>query len=383
MDRPVYLDNNATTPVDPEVLEAALPFLRGAFGNPSSKTHSYGWEAHSAVEKARAQVATLLGTLPQNIIWTSGATESNNMALLGPIRTALKEEGKAHLITTETEHKSVLDVARALEREGAEVTYLKPDLYGRVDVKDVERSFLPHTRLVSIIMGNNEIGTLNPIPEIGERTQARNIPLHVDAAQCLGKVPMAVEDLKIDLLSASAHKIYAPKGTGILYVRKGFDLEPTLYGGDQERGLRPGTLNVMGCVAMGRACDIAHSKGDRERLRLTRMRDSLIERLISEIPTARLNGHPTERLCNNISLTFTDLPADIFAMGLKGLALSSGSACTSGEFSHVLKAIGLSDHLARSTIRIGIGRFTTEEDLHFAADQIIHCLQAQEKPHVR
>lgn len=381
MKRPIYLDYNATTPVDPLVLEVMLPYLREAFGNASSMSHSFGWEANQAVSKAREQVASLIDTEPSNIIWTSGATESNNIALLSPIGYALTQKAqthsKPHLITSRMEHKAVLDVARHLESEGAEVTYLSPDRYGQIQAHHVEKAIQPNTVLVSIIAGQNEIGTLNPISEIGHvilkanANREQKILFHVDAAQAVGKSPISVKEWHVDLLSASGHKIYAPKGVGFLFVRENLKLDPLFFGGSQEHGLRPGTLNVPGIVALGKACEICQHSMVEEIRRLTELRDQFIARVLQAIPTARLNGHPTSRLYSNVSFSFAGLDADVFAIGISGLAMSSGSACAAGAPSHILAALGLSEAMARATIRIGLGRFTTAQDLEIAAEKII------------
>lgn len=375
MNRPIYLDYNATTPIDPEVLEAMLPFLKEAFGNASSNSHSYGWEASQAVEKARKQVAELIGCKSKNVVWTSGATESNNLAIFSAIRTSLRLQEKTHLITTLVEHKAVLDVARELESEGCEVTYLEPDSYGQISASKVKSAIKPYTKLISIIMGQNEIGTINPIEEIGQIAKAHQIIFHVDGAQAIGKFPISVDQMNIDLLSASGHKIYAPKGIGFLYVREGINLNPLFFGGAQEHGLRPGTLNVPGIVALGKAAEVCLKTMTDEIPRITKLRDQFIKKILESAPNARLNGHQTDRLYSNVSLSFEGLSADVFALGLSGLAVSSGSACSQGAASYVLAAIGLSDTLARATIRFGIGRFTTEADLNTAAEKVIKMLE--------
>lgn len=381
MNRPIYLDYNATTPIDPLVLEAMLPFFREAFGNASSTSHSYGWEANQAVEKARQQVAQLIHSAPENLFWTSGATESNNLAILGAIRPFLERGQKTHVITTLIEHKAVLDVARRVEKEGAEVTYLAPDAYGKIQTAAVTEALRPHTRLVSVIMGQNEIGTINPIEEIGSEVKGyaqshkTEILFHSDAAQAVGKTFIDVDRMRLDFLSASGHKIYAPKGIGFLFTRKDVELSPLFWGGSQERGVRPGTLNVPGIVAMGKACEICSESMDQEIPRLTRMRDDFIQRVLSAAPMAHLNGHPKDRLYSNISLTFDGLAPEVFPLRLSGLAISSGSACAAGAPSHVLKALGLTDRQAKSTIRIGIGRMTTPADLETAAKKIVAMTQ--------
>lgn len=375
MERPIYLDHNATTPLDPEVLQAIKPYLESEFGNPASVNHSYGWAAQMAVTTARQQVAQVIGAHEKEIFWTSGATESNNLALLGCVRKLLDSGEKPHIITSQTEHRAVLDVCQLIKGWGVEVSFLDVNKHGQVDLETLENCIRPHTRLVSIMTANNEVGSLNPIKEIGQVTRKRNLIFHTDAAQATGRVPIDVEAMNIDLLSISAHKIYGPKGTGALYIRQKpkVELEPLMFGGGQEGGIRPGTLNVPGIVGLGKACELYYTKGDEEKKRLCELRDDLIESVLSEVPTARLNGHPTERLANNVSFSFAGLSSDIFALGLRGLACSSGSACGSGgpQSSHVLRAMGYDEALARATIRVGIGRFTTSEEVQTAIDKII------------
>lgn len=380
LNRPVYLDYNATTPLDPAVVEAMMPFFRESFGNPSSGTHSYGWDAKIAVENARTAAARMIGAIDvHSIIWTSGATESNNLAIQGILNPFIAKNERAHFITTQTEHKAVLDVARYLERHheknGLEVTYIKPDSYGQVSAESVCSAIRPHTRLISIIHANNEIGTVNPVAAIAAEVRKKNIMLHVDAAQSAGKIPLDVEKYGIDLLSVSGHKIYGPKGVGFLYahpsVLKSGRLSPLFFGGSQERGLRPGTLNVAGIVGLGRACELCYSTMPSESARLCQMRDKFIAEVLQSVPSVQLNGHPTERVFSNISLSFKGLSSDVFAsLGVSQIAVSSGSACSTGEPSHVLAAIGLPEDLARATLRIGIGRFTTPQDLDVALAQI-------------
>lgn len=371
MNKPVYFDYNAATPVDPRVLEALLPYLKEDFGNPSSVSHSYGWDADNACKKARGQVAALIGAQAKEIYFTSGATESNNLVLQGVARFYCRQKEKVHVITTPVEHKAVLDVASQLETQGVEVTVLDVDRDGRVSVEKVAQALRPHTRLVSVIHGNNEVGSINPISAIGELCRGKDILFHTDAAQTVGKVPI---DLRfIDMLSTSGQKMYGPKGIGILYVREDIRerVAPILFGGSQERSLRPGTLNVPAIVGIGEACRIFVEEMNTECARLTAMRDKVIERALALTPKMKLNGHPTERLCNNISLSFEGLSSDLFALGLSGIAVSSASACSAGAPSHVLKAMGHPDSLARSTLRIGLGRMTTEED----CDLLIEKLQ--------
>jgi cysteine desulfurase len=382
MQRPIYLDYNATTPVDPTVLEALLPYLQGSYGNPSSSEHEYGWQAAQAVERARGQCARLIGAEPRSIIFTSGATESNNLALLGFLRHRRKElpEGSPapHLITTSVEHKAVLDVAAHLKSEGFEVTLLPVDSEGRVHSEQVMAALQPNTAMVSIMFGQNEIGSINPIKDIGQALPDHVI-FHVDAAQAAGRTPIDVDTMGIDLLSVSGHKIYGPKGVGYLYIRRGIEIEPLFFGGGQERGLRPGTLNTAGIVGLGTACEICQKEMPTEIERLTKLRDRFIDRVLSSVPSARLNGHRHERLISNASFSFSNLSSDVFALGLRGVAVSAGSACSLGQPSHVLASIGLPTPLARSTIRFGLGRFTTENDLDVAFEAILNMIQESER----
>lgn len=385
--RPVYFDYNATTPLHPSVFEAMRPYFIEEFGNPASLSHSYGWSANMAVEKARGQIASALHCRPKEVYFTSGATESNNLAILGLV-TKLGDQGKQrvydnsapHLVTNQAEHKSVLEVFQfAQGRFGAEVTVIDPDRFGQVSLKEIQRAVQPNTRLISVMMANNEIGTINPIAEIGQWAKSQNILFHADCAQSFGKLPIHVEDMAIDLLSLSGHKIYGPKGVGVLFVRSEnptVELLPLLHGGTQEHGIRPGTLNVPGIVGLGAATELALSDMSAESERLKVLQKHLISGVLSQLPEATLNGHPTERLATNVSFSFSGLSADIFALGLNGLALSAGSACASGTSSpsHVLKAIGHSDKLARATVRFGLGHLTTFEDIELAIDKIVEMV---------
>lgn len=378
MKKPVYFDYNAATPVDPRVLEAMLPFLKEDFGNPSSVSHSYGWDADNACKKARGQVAALLGSQPKEVYFTSGATESNNIVIQGVTRLHGLKNEKVHIVTTAVEHKAVIDVALQMKTNGAEVTILDVGPDGRVSLEAVKNALLPHTRLVSVIHGNNEVGSLNPISAIGELCRSRNILFHTDAAQTLGKVP--VELKYIDMLSSSGQKMYAPKGVGILYVREDIRdrIAPIIFGGSQERALRPGTLNVPAIVGIGEACRIFADEMATECARLTKMRDRLIESALGMSKMIRLNGHPTERLCNNVSLSIEGLSSDLFALGLSGIAVSSASACSAGAPSHVLKAMGHTDALARSTLRVGLGRTSTDADVDLFLEKLLGLLKMNE-----
>lgn len=382
MEKPIYLDYNATTPVDPGVLEVMLPFLRENFGNPSSNEHAYGWQAAMAVGQARQACASLIGADADSVVFTSGATEANNLALLGVIRRALADasagtHSRPHLITTAVEHKAVLDVAKQLEIEGAEVTYLSVNSYGQVSPEQIQKALLPNTKLVSVMFGQNEIGSINPIADIGA-ILPDEVLFHVDAAQAVGRCPVDVNAMNIDLLSVSGHKLYAPKGVGFLYLRQGVELQPLQFGGGQENGIRPGTLNVASIVGLGQACEICAREMTAETARLAGLRDQFISQVLETMPTAILNGHPTQRLTSNISFSFDGLSADVFALGLHGLAVSAGSACSRGAPSHVLAAIGLPTKLARATVRFGIGRFTTEKDLAVAYDRLLKLTKESE-----
>ena len=373
---PIYFDYNSTTPLDPRVFESMKPYFLEKFGNPSSKTHAFGWDADLAVETARKQIAESLGALPKEIFFTSGGTESNNLAIKGAI-TYLKNQypnEPFHIISTETEHKAVLGVLKNLESESVQVSLIKPDKYGRVTLDQIKNEIRTNTVLVSVIFGNNEIGTLNPISEIGAYLTSQGILFHTDAVQALGQVSIDVQKLNIDLMSISGHKIYGPKGVGALFVRqmpKRARLVSILNGGGQEKELRPGTLNVPGIAGLGEAVTIANKELKLHNQKIQGLRDEMIVELL-KIPFAQLNGHPVHRLPNNISITFEGISNSQLLMELKDLAISTGSACTTGstEPSHVLRAIGLSDENCLSTIRIGIGRSTTAEDARYAIQRI-------------
>jgi len=366
---PIYLDNNATTPLDPRVLQEMMPFLQEHFGNPASTTHAYGWVAEEAVNLARERIALSIGANPEEIIFTSGATESDNLAILGMIRPG------DHLIVSSVEHKAVLDPARFLQACGVEVTFLGVDQYGQVDPHDVEQAIKRNTKLISIMLANNEVGTINPIRDISEIAHTYNIVMHTDATQALGKIPVSVQELGIDLMSLSAHKCYGPKGIGALYIRKSIrhKLQPIIRGGGHEKGLRSGTLNVPGIVGFGKAAEIASDNVLEEKLRLQRMRDLLWEKLSHSLTDIKMNGHPIYRLPNTLNVTFKGISASELLAELSGVAASSGSACTSAhpEPSHVLLAMGIGEEEAKSTIRFSLGRFNTEREIEEAAQQII------------
>lgn len=379
---PIYLDYHSTTPVDPRVLKKMLPYFTEAFGNASSRNHEYGWVAESAVEKARTQIANLIGANEKEIIFTSGATESNNLAITG-VAEMYATKGK-HIITTPIEHKAVLDTCHALEQKGYEITYLPVDQFGRVNPEEVRKAIRKGTSndtiLVSVIFGNNEIGTINPIGEIGKVCKEMDVLFHTDAVQAVGKVPVDVQALGIDLLSLTAHKIYGPKGIGGLYVRrKGprVRLSPILHGGGHERGMRSGTLNVPGIVGFGEACEIAKNEMATEMPRLQAMRDRLWTAIQNQCDEVYLNGHPTQRLPNNLNVSFAYVEGESLMMGMKELAVSSGSACTSAslEPSYVLKSIGVGEDLAHTSIRFSVGRFTTDEEITYAIDKVVSTVK--------
>lgn len=364
---PIYMDYSATTPIDPRVADAMIPFLREQFGNPASRSHAYGWSAEAAVEEARANVAALVGADPREIIWTSGATESNNLALKGAAQ-FYKSKGK-HIITVKTEHKAVLDTVRELERVGFEATYLEPQDNGLISIEQLEAAIRPDTIIVSVMLVNNEIGVVQPIKEIGELCRKKGIIFHSDAAQATGKVEINLEELKVDLMSFSAHKTYGPKGIGALYVRRKprVRLEAQMHGGGHERGLRSGTLAPHQIVGMGEAFRIAKEEMDSELARIKALRDRLATGLM-EIEEVYINGDMEHRVPHNLNVSFNFVEGESLIMAVKDLAVSSGSACTSAslEPSYVLRALGRSDELAHSSIRFTIGRFTTEEDIDFA-----------------
>jgi cysteine desulfurase len=371
---PIYMDNHATTPMDKRVLDAMLPFFMDKFGNAASRNHAFGWAAEEAVDKARNQIASLIGAKSKEIIFTSGATESDNLAIKGVVE-FYKDKGN-HVITCVTEHKAVLDSCKALERAGkATVTYLPVVKYGMVSPDDVRAAITDKTVLISIMSANNEIGTIHPIAEIGKIAKEKGVIFHCDATQGVGKMPMDVEKTGIDLLSASAHKIYGPKGAGILYVRsKGprVRLTPIIDGGGHERGLRSGTLNVTGIVGFGAACEVAGQEMSEEIHRMRSLRDKLQAGIFERLDEVYLNGHPTERLAGNLNVSFAYVEGESLLMGIKDIAVSSGSACTSAtlEPSYVIRALGTDEELAHSSIRFGLGRFNTEEEVDFVAQRV-------------
>jgi len=378
---PIYMDYHATTPVDPRVLERMIPYFTEKFGNAASRNHSFGWTAEAAVEKAREQVAALIGADAKEIVFTSGATESNNLAVKG-VAEFLKDKGR-HIVTSRIEHKAVLDSCRALEREGWTVTYLDPSREGLVSAEQVAAALRPDTVLVSVMFANNEIGTINDVAGIGAVCRAKGVYFHTDAVQGLGKVPFDVNEAKADLVSITAHKMYGPKGVGALYVRRKprVRLNPQMDGGGHERGMRSGTLNVPGIVGLGAAAEIAMQDMPAEMKRIAALRDRLKERITSRVTHVHLNGHPEKRLPGNLNLSFSYVEGESMLMALKDVAVSSGSACTSAslEPSYVLRALGLGDEQAHSSIRFGLGRFTTEEEVDFVADLVVQKVEKLRK----
>jgi cysteine desulfurase len=373
MKLPVYLDYNATTPVDPRVLEEMLPYFCEIFGNASSSNHKFGWEAEQAVAVARKRVADLVGGIPRDIVFTAGSTESNNISLKG-IAETYREKGN-HIVTCTTEHKAILETCKYLEERGYEVTYLEVDGDGLIDTNELEKAVTDKTILVTIMMANNEIGTIQPVAEIGRICRKKGTLFHTDATQAVGKIPVNVEEMCIDLMSISAHKFYGPKGSGALYVRSRNPrvlFAKQTHGGSQEKSLRAGTLNVTGIVGLGKACEIAGEEMDSEIEMHVRKRDQMMEQIMN-LENAVLNGHPVKRLPNNLNFSFSDIDINALIGDLDDIAISTGSACTSAsmEPSHVLTAIGRSHELAGSSLRISFGRFTKEDEIDYATKRIV------------
>lgn len=380
MKLPVYLDNHSTTQVDPRVVDAMLPFFTEHFGNAASRQHQFGWDAEAAVENARKQISTLLGATNEEIVFTSGATESINLALKG-VAESYASKGR-HIITAATEHKAVLDSCKRLEKYGFTVTYLPVDRYGLVSAADIDKAITSDTIIVSIMMANNEIGTIAAISEIGAVCKSRNVLFHTDATQAVGKIPVDVRALNVDLVSFSAHKMYGPKGIGALYVRStrpAYRLSSQIDGGGHEHGLRSGTLNVPSIVGFGKACEIARTEMDEEADRLRKLRDHLVGGLTSTLENIWVNGHPEQRLPQNANVTFAGVRSDRLLMEMKNIAVSTGSACssTSSEPSHVLAAIGLSKNDAMSSIRFGLGRFTTSEEIDYTIERAVETVKKE------
>lgn len=372
---PIYMDNNATTPLDPRVLSAMMPYLTESFGNAASRTHSFGWVAEAAVEKGREQIAQLINaSSPDEIIFTSGATESDNLALKG-VAWSYKSKGN-HIITQKTEHKAILDSCKYLQKEGFEVTYLDVDKYGVVDPESVRAAITDQTILILIMYANSEIGTIQPIPQIGEIAREKGILFHCDAVQAASKIPIDMQSTFVDLMSISGHKLYGPKGVGALYVRKKkpfIKLTPLIHGGGHEKGKRSGTLNVPGIVGFGEACELAQRDLPEEMKRLASLRDKLREGLLAKLDYVHLNGHPEKRIPGSLNLSFEFVEGESLLMGLKDVAVSSGSACTSAslEPSYVLTAIGVGPELAHTSIRFCVGRFNTEEEVSFVVEAVV------------
>jgi cysteine desulfurase len=378
MKTPIYLDNHATTRVDPRVVEAMLPYFTEYFGNAASRNHEFGWKAEEAVDRARKQIADLIGATPREIIFTSGATESDNLAIKG-VAEMYAEKGN-HIITAATEHKAVLDTCKKLEKHGYRVTYLPVMGDGLIDLDMLKESFTDKTILVTIMYANNEIGVLQPVREIGAMCRERGVLFHTDAVQAIGKVPVDVNKDNIDLASITAHKLYGPKGVGALYVRRKaprVQITAQMDGGGHERGMRSGTLNVPGIVALGEACAIAQKEMPEESKRLRYLRDKLKDKLQSGLDEVYINGSMEHRLPHSLNMSFAYVEGESLLMGINDVAVSSGSACTSAtlEPSYVLKALGVGDDVAHSSIRFGIGRFNTEEEIDYVADKLVDVVK--------
>ncbi|HSP07743.1 MAG TPA: IscS subfamily cysteine desulfurase [Acidobacteriota bacterium] len=375
MKLPIFMDYHSTTPVDPRVLEEMLPYFTEDFGNAASRNHPFGWKAEEAVEKGRERVASIIGADPKEIIFTSGATESNNLALKG-VAEMYAEKGD-HIITCVTEHKAVLDTCKRLEKLGKRVTYLPVDKCGQISLDELRGAITDKTILISIMYANNEVGTLQRIREIGKIAKEKGVLFHSDAVQAVGKIPVNVVDLNVDLMSVTAHKIYGPKGVGALYVRKKnprVRLVAQMDGGGHERGMRSGTLNVTGIVGFGKACELAKQLMPEESKRLAAMRDRLLHGIMEKLDEVYLNGHPTERLPNNLNISFAYVEGESLLMGMDDIAVSSGSACTSAtlEPSYVLKALGVGEDLAHTSIRFGLGRFNTDEEVDYVLNKVVN-----------
>jgi cysteine desulfurase len=372
---PIYMDNHATTPTDPRVVDEMLPYFTQIFGNAASRSHSFGWQAEEAVEHARERIAQLIGAeSSKEIVFTSGATEANNLAIKGAAE-FYRERGN-HIITTVIEHKAILDTCKRLEKQGFEVTYLPVDQNAMVNPEDVRKAITDKTILVSVMLANNEVGTVEPIAEIGQITREKGILFHTDGVQGIGKVPFDVVKMHVDMASITAHKMYGPKGVGALYVRRSkprVRLVSQMDGGGHERGLRSGTLNVPSIVGFGKAAELMRLEGEAESARIVKQRQRLWDRLAARIDDLHLNGHPIRRLPGNLNVAFAYVEGEAMLMAIKDVAVSSGSACTSAslEPSYVLRAMGVGEEMAHSSIRFGIGRFTTDDEIDFVADLVI------------
>jgi cysteine desulfurase len=372
---PIYLDNHATTPVDPRVLDAMLPYLSSKFGNAASHSHQFGWDAETAVQTARVHIAALIGASPREIVFTSGATESDNLAVKG-VAEAYGAKGK-HIITVATEHKAVLDTCKHLEKQGFSVTYLSVNRDGLISLDDLANAITSQTILVSVMAANNEIGVLQPLEEIGRLCRERGVLFHSDAVQALARMPLDVNKLSLDLASLTAHKCYGPKGVGVLYVRSGVRVAPIIDGGGHEHGMRSGTLNVPGIVGFGRACEIAAGELPEESCRIAGLRNRLRDLLLTELDRISINGSTEHRLPGNLNVLFHYVEAEALMTSLRDIAVSSGAACSSDKIdpSHVLKAIGLTDEEAGSSIRFGLGRFNTQQEIDYVAARVIEAVK--------
>ncbi len=378
MKLPIYMDYHATTPMDPRVFEAIKPYFLQTFGNAASRNHSFGWEAEEAVEKSRKQIASLIGATAKEIVFTSGATESNNLALKG-VAEMYAEKGN-HIITAATEHKAILDTCKRLEKHGVRVTYLPVQTNGMVDLEQLQAAITDKTILISVMYANNEIGVIQPIAELGKIAKSKGVLLHTDATQAVGKVPVNVIKDNVDLMSLSGHKMYGPKGVGALYVRRKsprVQITSQMDGGGHERGMRSGTLNVPGIVGLGEACALCQAEMPEESKRMAFLRDKLRDKLQSELDETYINGTMEHRLPNNLNISFAYVEGESLLMGINDIAVSSGSACTSAtlEPSYVLKALGAGDDLAHSSIRFGLGRFNTEEEVDYVAAKVIDVVK--------
>jgi cysteine desulfurase len=374
---PIYFDNHATTKVDPRVVAAMTPYFNDIYGNAASRNHEYGWKAEEGVENGRAQVAKLINATPKEIVFTSGATESTNLAIKG-VAQMYREKGN-HIITQVTEHKATLDTCKSLEKQGYEVTYLPVEKDGRINLEELKRAITPKTILISIMYANNEIGTVQPVQEIGKIAKEKGVFFHVDGVQAVGKIPVDVQKDGIDLMSISAHKLYGPKGVGALYVRRKnprVQLASQIDGGGHERGMRSGTLNVPGIVGLGKACELCGEEMAQEAAKLSKMRDRLRESIMSRLDETFINGSEEFRLPHNINISFAYVEGESLLMGINDIAVSSGSACTSAtlEPSYVLKALGVGEDLAHTSIRFGLGRFNTDEEVEYVADRVVETV---------
>ena len=376
--QPVYMDNQATTPVDPRVLDAMLPFFGERFGNAASRNHQFGWEAEEAVDTARKQVAALINASPKEIIFTSGATESDNLALKG-VAEMYSQKGD-HIITCVTEHKAVIDSAKHLEKQGLRITFLSVEKNGLINLDELKQAITDKTILISIMTVNNEVGVIQPIKEIGNIARDAGVLFHTDAVQAVGKIPFDVQDMNVDIASLSAHKMYGPKGVGAIYVRRRKPrvlLSPIMDGGGHERGMRSGTLNVPGIVGFGKAAELARTELEEESARLLRLRERLRTKLEENLDELYINGDMEQRIPGNLNVSFAFVEGESLLMGIDDIAVSSGSACTSAslEPSYVLKALGVGEDLAHTSIRFGLGRFNTEEEVDYVVDKVTHTVQ--------